>query len=96
MSSDNDPTSTLKKTHDTIRVILTNLDKDLAAQVVLSAVSLKYQNVVEKATACSDVMYLREMLGSLAREENLAEDEVPGNPNAVEIRLHLRTFGYKF
>lgn len=96
MAADQDSAKALKKTQESIMVILQNIDKDLAVQVVLAAVNLNYQYLVERATACSDVMYLREMLASLHREENLGPEDKPGTPDAGEIRAHLKLFGYKF
>lgn len=93
MGMSTDDQAALKKTRETISVILENLDKDLALQVVLSAVALNYQKVIEKATCCSDLMYCREMLASMKKQEQ----EKTATPEALEeIQDHLKRFGYLF
>lgn len=92
--STEDPSAALKKTQDTLTVILQNLDKDLAVQVVLSAVSLNYQKVVEKATTCSDLMYFREMLASITIQSN--SEKAADLASIEEAKEHLKRFGYRF
>lgn len=85
--------ATVKKARETLAVILRNMDKDLSLQVVLASLSFKYQNVVEKAATCSDLMYLREMLASIANLKEPSDKNVHGYTSA-EVMEHLLKFGY--
>jgi len=80
--------SDVKKARDTISVLLTTMDHDLATQLAFSGISLNYQKVVSQATCCSDVMYLREMIKTMEQPLDEREFSIP------EIREHLKKFGY--
>jgi len=87
-----DAASQIKKSKDALSVVLSNLDKDLAVQIAFAAVSLNYQKVVDVASACSDLMYLREMLAAMKTVDDNGKTSM--GYSLEEVNEHLRRFGY--
>lgn len=87
-----DAAAQAKKAKDALGVVLSNVDKDLAAQIVLAGVSLSYQKVIDVATACSDLMYLREM--TLAMQTVDEKGKTSMGYSLEEIKEHLKRHGY--
>ncbi|MFA6049960.1 MAG: hypothetical protein WC761_02080 [Candidatus Paceibacterota bacterium] len=84
-SSKNDP---INSTRDELSLILSKMDRDLATQLVLAAVSQKYTKVAEMVITCSDVMYLREMKSMM--EQPIEQREF----SIFEIEDQLKRLGY--
>lgn len=74
-------------------MILRNMDSDLSRLIVMASISMKYENVLEKATVCSDLMYMRDMLASISKLKSPTDKTAHGY-TAAEVISHLQKHGY--
>lgn len=84
MTSNN--SSTLSR--DTFTAFLLKLDKDLAVQVVVSAMSKDTSKLASMMAACSDVMYYRSMMDLMKKPLEDREFSI------YEIEDQLRKTGF--
>lgn len=88
MASNNNSDSSSSVSRDAFTSFLLKLDKDLALQVVITAMSKDASKLTLMMTACSDVMYYRSMMDLMKKP---IEDR---DFSIYEIEDQLRKTGF--